>query len=187
LLVLSISGFAFATRGRGVGLEEAHFLFLGMGFLLLETKSIVNCSLYFGATWLVTTLVVAGVLLMVLLANTVALHVRFTRLFYAGLFASFLVVYLVSTERILALPFAGRLAWTVLLVPLPIFFAGLIFSTTFRSTPSPASSFGANLVGATIGGFAEYLGMATGYHALSLLVVAAYLGSLVCRRRTVVR
>ena len=183
LLVLSIAGLVFASRGRGAGLEEAHFLFLGMGFLLLETKSIVDCSLYFGATWLVTSLVVAGVLLMVLLANTVAMHLRFTPFFYAGLFVSFLAVYFVSTERILALPFAGRLAWTVLLVPLPIFFAGLIFSTTFRSTPCPASSLGANLVGATIGGFGEYLGMAIGYHRLSLLVIAAYLGSLLCRRR----
>ena len=154
-----------------------------MGFLLLETKSIVDCALYFGATWLVTTLVVAGVLLMVLLANTVALRLQYRSIFYVGLFLSFLVLFLVPTERVLALSFAGRLVWTILLVPLPIFFAGLIFSTTFRTTPFPASSFGANLIGATIGGFAEYLGMAVGYHKLSLLVVLAYVASLICRRR----
>ncbi len=49
-----------------------HAFFLGLSFLLLETKSIGDCSLYFGATWLVTTIVVAGILLMVLLANIVA-------------------------------------------------------------------------------------------------------------------
>ena len=162
-------------------------MLLGMGFLLLETKSIIDCSLYFGATWLVTTLVVAGVLLMVLLANTVALYLRYRPVFYAGLFASFLVLYLVPTDHVLALSFTGRLLWTILAVPLPIFFAGLVFSTTFRGTPRPASSFGANLVGATIGGFAEYLGMAMGYHRLSLLVLAAYVASLLCRRRGRIR
>ena len=40
---------------------------MGWGFLLLQTKSIGDTSLYFGTTWFVTTLVIAGVLLMVLL------------------------------------------------------------------------------------------------------------------------
>jgi len=56
--------------------DDAHFALLGMGFLLLETKSIGDCSLYFGATWLVTLLVVTGVLLMVLGANLVAGRMR---------------------------------------------------------------------------------------------------------------
>ena len=60
----------------------------------------------------------------------------------------------------------------------PVFFAGLIFSTTFRETKSASSSFGANLIGATVGGFAEYLGMAIGFQNLSLLVISAYLASL---------
>lgn len=64
------------------------------------------------------------------------------------------------------------------MVPLPVFFAGLIFSTTFRETKSASSSFGANLIGATVGGFAEYLGMAIGFQNLSLLVIASYLASL---------
>jgi hypothetical protein len=61
---------------------------------------------------------------------------------------------------------------------MPIFFAGVIFSTTFRESLAPAAVFGANLIGAMLGGFCEYLSMAIGNHLLSLLVVAAYLGSL---------
>jgi hypothetical protein len=68
-------------------------------------------------------------------------------------------------------------------VPLPVFFAGLIFSTTFRAGPSPRLMFGANLVGAMIGGFCEYGGMAIGTSNLMLIVVAAYIASLVCRSR----
>jgi hypothetical protein len=59
-----------------------------------------------------------------------------------------------------------------------VFFAGIIFSTTFRDCLVPAAAFGANLIGAMIGGFCEYLTMAVGNHSLSMLVIAAYLGSL---------
>jgi hypothetical protein len=38
--------------------------------------------------------------------------------------------------------------------------------------------FGANLIGAMIGGFCEYLGMALGNHRLSIVVIVAYLGSM---------
>jgi hypothetical protein len=33
----------FILRGRGFGMNDGHFLFLGLGFLLLETKSIADC------------------------------------------------------------------------------------------------------------------------------------------------
>jgi hypothetical protein len=184
LLALSILGL-FVVKESGVNLDEAHFFFLGVGFLLLETKSILDCSLYFGATWLVTTLIVAGVLIMVFLANAFSFHLRYSRLFFLGLFASFGVLYVVPNSMVLSWGFAERLLWTVLAVPLPIFFAGLIFSTTFRITQRPSAAFGANLIGATAGGFCEYLGMAIGYRHLSLLVVAAYLGSLFIRSRAI--
>jgi len=64
----------YAIRGHGIMLNDGHFLFLGLGFLLLETRSIADCSLYFGTTWFVTMVVVAGVLLMVLAANLVAMR-----------------------------------------------------------------------------------------------------------------
>jgi hypothetical protein len=68
--------------------------------------------------------------------------------------------------------------WTLLVVPLPVFFAGIIFSTTFRESAAPAAVFGANLIGAMVGGFCEYLVTAVGNHRLSILVVVAYLGSM---------
>jgi hypothetical protein len=41
---------------------------------------------------------------------------------------------------ILAPPLVGRLAYALVAVPLPIFFAGLIFSTTFRLAQNTAVS-----------------------------------------------
>ncbi len=191
-LLLTVSLISvLAIRGASFGATDGHFLFLGWGFLLLQTKSIGDCSLYFGTTWFVTTLVITGVLLMVLLANWVA--IRFIRAFrpwfYVPLFATLLVLLLVPREPILAQPLGIRLLWTLIAVPLPIFFAGLIFSTTFREGGNPSAHFGANLIGATIGGFSEYLGMWLGGDALSWIVMAAYAASLIClalsRRRRV--
>ena len=161
-------------------MQQTHFFFLGAGFLLLETKSITDCSLYFGTTWFVTMLVIAGILLMVLGANLVAMHVlrSFRKYFYLPLIGSMVLLYFTPSDFVLGLSFLGRLAWVLIMVPLPIFFAGLIFSTTFRESTSASSSFGANLIGATIGGFAEYLSMTFGLQKLSLLVIAAYLASL---------
>jgi hypothetical protein len=177
--IVRLTGWRLGADGR---LEQGHFFFLGLGFLLLETKSIGDCSLYFGATWLVTMIVVTGVLLMVLAANFLAMRLRRAPLaLYVPLLASLAALYLIPREQILALPWLARLAWALFCVPLPIFFAGLIFSVTFRESKDPATMLAANLIGATIGGFCEYLGMALGVHALLLLVMAAYCASLLCR------
>lgn len=163
---------------------DAHFFLMGIGFLLLQTKSVLDCALYFGATWLVTTIVVAGVLIMVLAANQVAMRLPgFSPWFYLPLMAALVLLYIVPRDVILNLPFTGRLLWTLLVVPIPIFFAGIIFSTTFRVALHTSTALAANLVGATIGGFLEYLNMAIGSHALLLIVMAAYLGSFLFARR----
>jgi hypothetical protein len=181
LLVVSILSVAL-LRGGSFGATDTHFLFMGWGFLLLQTKSIGDCSLYFGTTWLVTTLVITGVLLMVLLANWVAINwiKSFSPRLYLPLFASLLLVLMTPRQFILGQSYGLRLLWTIFIVPLPIFFAGLIFSTTFREGTNPSALFGANLLGATIGGFCEYLGMAIGSQALSYIVIGAYAASLIC-------
>jgi hypothetical protein len=183
LLAITIPA-VFLLRGRGFGMNDGHFLFLGLGFLLLETKSIADCSLYFGTTWFVTMVVVAGVLLMVLAANVVAMRMsHFRPWFYAPLIATLLLLYFVRRDTILALSFDERLLWSLLVVPLPIFFAGLIFSTTFRQAANPSSFFGANLIGAMIGGFSEYLSMIMGNQNLMFLIIGAYLVSLALQTR----
>jgi hypothetical protein len=86
----------------------------------------------------------------------------------------------VPKELILSIPFYGRFLWTVVIVPLPILFAGVIFSSTFKQSDLPSASFGANLIGATLGGFLEYLGMITGHQALFFALLAAYFASFLC-------
>lgn len=184
LLLLSVGALALGAGEIRVGPSQLHFAALGMGFLLLQTKSITDCSLYFGATWLVTTLVVAGILFMVFCANFVAMRLEsFRAVYYAPLAASLLLLWIVPNDAVLSLPAWGRAAFVLCAVPLPVFFAGIVFSTTFRDAERPSLCFGANLIGSAIGGFAEYAGMWTGYQALSLLVAFAYLASFVAVRR----
>jgi hypothetical protein len=97
---------------------------------------------------------------------------------YAPLFVILALLLVVPREHVLGYPFAGRLLWTLLVVPLPVFFAGIIFSTTFRESSAPSAVFGANLIGAMVGGFCEYLVTAIGNHRLSVLVMVAYLASM---------
>lgn len=183
LLAVALSA-VYILRGRGFGMNDGHFLFLGFGFLLLETKSISDCSLYFGTTWFVTMVVVAGVLLMVLAANLLAMHInQFGMRMYVPLIATLLLLYFVKRDTILALTFDERLLWSLLVVPLPIFFAGLIFSASFREASNQSSFFGANLIGAMIGGFCEYLSMKIGNGNLMFLVIGAYLLSLGFRKQ----
>jgi hypothetical protein len=178
LLAFSVAVVAGLRRGS-FGRGDIHFGLLGMGFLLLETKNISDCTLFFGATWFVTLIVVAGVLLMVIGANAAAQHLAgFSLRMYLPLFATLALLLVVPRESVLQFGFLGRILWALLVVPLPVFFAGLIFSTTFREAAAPSAVFGANLIGAMVGGFCEYLGMAVGNHRLSLLVIVAYLGSM---------
>jgi hypothetical protein len=56
----------------------------------------------------------------------------------------------------------------------PIFIANLVFARRFRDTKVPTAAFGANLLGAMIGGTLEYLSLVTGHRALLLLCAALY-------------
>ena len=98
LLAFSVAAVA-CLRRRTFGLADIHFGLLGMGFLLLETKSISDCTLFFGATWFVTLIVVAGVLLMVIAANLTAERLRGSSLWmYAPLLATLALLLVVPRE-----------------------------------------------------------------------------------------
>jgi hypothetical protein len=61
--------------------------------------------------------------------------------------------------------------------------AGLLISSSFRTSASTAGDFGANLLGAMAGGVAEYLSLLAGYRFLLIIAGACYLSALATRRR----
>jgi hypothetical protein len=154
----------------------ADLFFMGAAFLLLETKNVVQFALLFGTTWLVNALVFGGVLLTVLAAIEVSRRVRVRRpaLMYAALLGSLAVAWLVPPGVLIGLPAVPRFLLATAVAFAPIFLANLVFAERFRETSDSPSAFGANLLGAMVGGVLEYLALLTGFHALLLVTALLY-------------
>ena len=56
----------------------------------------------------------------------------------------------------------------------PIFIANVVFAQRFKDTSSSTTAFGANLLGAMVGGVLEYASLAVGYRALVIGAAALY-------------
>jgi hypothetical protein len=83
---------------------------------------------------------------------------------------------------------AGNVVWKYLapcvLIMIPMFFAGVVFTVSFRASTQPGMDFGANIAGAVVGGFTEYLSMLLGFRYLLLVTIVFYGLSAVFQRRT---
>lgn len=154
----------------------ADLFFMGVAFLLLETKSVVQFALLFGTTWLVNSLVFAGVLLSVLLAVALSMKVRIRapQRLYVVLIAFIALSFVVPSSALLGLPVAPRFLAAILLAFSPIFVANLVFAERFARVENATTAFGANLLGAMVGGTLEYLSLLTGYRVLLLVVAVIY-------------
>ena len=78
-----------------------------------------------------------------------------------------------------------RLVVAIVLAFLPIFAANLVFASRFRDTVDSTAAFGANLLGAMVGGLLEYTSLVFGYRNLLLLVAALYGAAFLLRPRQV--
>jgi spermidine synthase len=159
--------------------------FMGAGFLLLETKNVVQFALLFGATWFVNALVFFGILLTVFAALELARRVRFRRpeLLYVLLFGSLAVAWAIEPESLLFLSAPVRFGAAVSLAFAPIFLANLVFAERFRNVGSSTIAFGANLLGAMVGGVLEYSSLIVGYRSLLPLVAVLYALAFIFGRR----
>jgi hypothetical protein len=176
LAVRGVFGRSVFSRGR----FDWQMFLLGAGFMLLETRAVTQLSLLFGSTWIVNTSVFAGVLIMVLAANLLASRLGEYRsgLWYGLLAVSLLVLWMLPLQPFFALPLWARAAAAGPIVAVPVFFAGVIFSSELRVRADAAAALGCNLCGAMLGGLLENLSMIVGLKAIVLLALAIYLGSL---------
>jgi hypothetical protein len=178
-LILMVSAVSVRSLGRRQPTlrSSLDLFFLGAAFLLLETKSVVQFALLFGTTWFVNALVFAGILGTVLLAIEVERRVRVGRpsLLFGLLFVGLVLAGTVPPESLLAMSVLPRFLAATALAFFPIFIANLIFAGRFRDAVDPTSAFGANLLGAMVGGTLEYLSLLTGYRALLVVAGAMYL------------
>ncbi|HYB88861.1 MAG TPA: spermidine synthase [Streptosporangiaceae bacterium] len=179
-LLVRVAGGSF-SRMRGY-LDLA---FMGAAFMLLETKSIVQFALLFGATWFVNALVFAGVLVAVYLAVETARWVRLPRptVLYAALIAALALAWLVPQESLLDLPMVPRFLAASALAFAPVYLANLVFAQRFSGVETSSTAFAANLLGAMVGGTLEYLALITGYRFLLIVIGVLYGLAFVTGRR----
>ena len=172
LSLVMLLAFVPIRRARPNG----QMFFLGAGFMLLETKGVVHMALLFGATWMVNSIVFFAILTMILLSNLYVLAVRPRRTwpYYALLLLSLAINAAVPMGVFLALPGAGKIVASCSLVYLPVFFAGVIFATMFRSSRQPDVDFGSNIGGIILGGLSEYFSLVLGFNHLLWIAIGYY-------------
>ena len=155
------------------------FFFLGSGFMLVETKAITELGLHLGGTWLVIAAAIMLVLVMAFLANLLVTRtgLRLAGPAYLGLFVSLLVGYglAISHGQFAFGTPAMQLAASCFVLTIPLFFAGIIFSSLIgESEINISTAFAYNLMGALFGGVMEYNSMYFGFAFLYLLAMGFY-------------
>jgi SAM-dependent methyltransferase len=160
---------------------QLHFFFLGAAFMLLEVQIISKAALLFGTTWLVNSIVISSLLLFILCSNLVISRFpNFPRaVAYAGLFGTLAVSYLLPANLLFFDSMTARAAVATALYCSPVFFAGLIFITSFREAGFRAEALGSNLVGSLVGGLLESLSYLIGIKALVIVAALLYAASAV--------
>ncbi len=163
---------------------EWHFLLLGAAFLLIEFKSITELALLFGTTWIVNALAISGVLLMALLANIIVLWRSKINLnlSYLLLFSTLALSYFFPLDILIGTAPLFRVLASTLLLSLPIFFAGLIFSESLRQAGETAKPLASNLSGSVTGGVLEYGSLLWGIKSLYVIAAIVYLGAWITSR-----
>jgi len=175
-----VASFVVVRRASGGPLGRmrpyADLFCMGAAFLLLETKSVVQFALLFGTTWFVNSLVFAGILLAVLAAIELARRARLPSpaVMYVALLACLAVAWAVPPSSLLSLSMVPRFLAGVSVAFAPVFVANLIFAQRFRDVGASTIAFGANLLGAMLGGVLEYLAIVTGYRNLLVAVALLY-------------
>ena len=155
------------------------FFFLGAGFMLVETKAITELGLHLGGTWLVIAAAIMLVLIMAFLANLIVTRAarRLAGPAYLGLFVSLLVGYGLATShgQWMFGPPVVQLMLSCFVLTIPLFFAGIIFSSLIGEAKiNISTAFSYNLMGALFGGVMEYNSMYFGFAFLYLLALGFY-------------
>jgi SAM-dependent methyltransferase len=173
-------------RPGHVSAFRGHMFFLGAAFLLMEVHAVNRLALLFGTTWLVSAVTIALVLILIVLANLTVTLLPWVshRHAYPALGLALLASYCYEPTAAVGEGVASSLLYGLLLL-LPVYFAGIIFAQSFSTAKLAGPAIGANMLGAVLGGWIEYLSMMVGFRALVLLAFLLYMASLFAHVRHV--
>ncbi len=153
------------------------FFGLGAGFVLLQSKAIVQLSLWMGTTWQNHGYIFVGSLLATWVAALLArfLPAKFIVIFVLGLCLTLTLQVTLPTSTITQLKGTSlRLVVALAFLLGPLLFASLLFSALLRHTTVGSFWIGWNLLGAVVGSALESLSLWKGYTFLSWVVVGIY-------------
>jgi hypothetical protein len=180
-LLLVRSNFKAAYR------VDFHFMFLGAGFLLLETKSVTEYALLVGSTWVTNSLVFTVILAAILVVN-LAVARGWMRLsvpvLFGGLGLALVLQFVFPVSLWAGSGGLGTAAIAGLYLGIPILLASAIFATTFRVAVLGSAALASNLVGSVIGGVSEYSSLVVGLRTLSVVAFVMYGFAFISWRRS---
>ncbi|HEV8409248.1 MAG TPA: hypothetical protein VGQ30_01985 [Gemmatimonadaceae bacterium] len=188
VLLLSVLLIGAAAGGAAMRAPNWAMFFLGVGFLLLETKGITAMSLLFGSTWTVNLAVISSILLVALAGTVLAARGRAPSVVMclAAVTVLLAIAAIVPGSQLVSTVPGLRWVIAAVSVGMPVLFGSMIFSQTFAHQPEPVSALAFNILGGVAGGVIEYGSMMFGISALNWLALGAYalaVGLLLMRRR----
>jgi hypothetical protein len=171
-----MSAAALLLLPRGERRLRLPYFLLGAAFFLLETSNVVRMALLYGSTWWVNTVVFAGILVLVLLSNLTAARWRVP----VGACVALIAVLILAAALVPADMLLGLAPWPRALVAVviflgPVYFGGLLFARLIERETRLYEAYGSNVLGAVVGGSAEYLSLVLGYRFLLALALLFYL------------
>jgi len=151
--------------------KDIHFASLGAGFLLLEVSIISRFSLFWGTTWIISSIVISLILVAILIAN--AFFIRYGsqvpyRILYPLIFGSLLAIYFVPLESNLI----------VCLYIFPFILIGYLFAKSFNAAETASRPLAFNLFGALAGGLSESFSFVFGISSLIFVGIGFYVISM---------
>ncbi len=150
--------------------------FLGMGFMLLEVRALSATSLLCGATWIVNSFVIGGVMVAILVGNYIASRLS-SKAIYALVLMAMLTIVISNFVGISSLQSFGMVPGITIGTAVylsPLLFAGSVFSLLFKQASEPSRALAFNMIGGLIGIVIEYISMITGIKALAWIGIGIY-------------
>ncbi len=153
--------------------------------MLMEVRIIAQVALLFGSTWVVNAAAITAVLVMATLSNLLIarLKVENIRLWGILLLGTLAVSSLIPATTFLSLGQGTGGMLAALMLALPIFFAGMVFSGSLKRTENIDTAMASNLLGAILGGFVEYLTLLLGIGSLAWIAFLFYILALLSGER----
>ena len=179
IFVIFIISLLFLKNFTKISLSNFSYpsFFLGIGFMLMETKAITELAKIYGSTWFVVSIVITTILFMAYLANVFVIKkvkISINQIYFllvVSLFASYFFTFV----NFYNYPTSVLKIIIPIILLFPVFFSGLAFSKELVRYGSTANALACNIMGAIVGGLLEYNSMYFGFKFLYLLAIFFYI------------